>query len=1325
MVQARDRPRAPGLALPARWVEELDELRRSKAATAVGSIALSCDRRRDWGADLDDVATDLSAGMAIFRVPGDSPRYDLVGNGFTLRLLSKPARAAGTPMALVREIQRAVRMPPRDGRFACTVRFCDPWEEEPCDLTRLWELLGAERSAARRTAAQNALKRDRHGQGRAGPRPLDPFVWVRRRYGTMLELLDLLRLRAEHEVIETGGEVVGAGGGLGSRSNQHTLALRVAAHAREFDDARVAVTTANGESWETRVREVHRDLVVLEHGPSRPLPAGPVTIARASRFGMRQHKLALERFINGDVVGDWFDLADLLCNTKALDRPDAPPPPAYFCDTDPDPDSPPLNRQQRAAVAGALASPHGFFIQGPPGTGKTSVICELARQLIARRERVLLLAPTHVALDEALRRVGDKPGVRALRLSWNELKVDEDLRRFLPDRISAQRHLRVRPREASRAEQWGRERDLLTGELAATEALRAALAWLDDLREEVTRAERRLTEAERQRSAWRASHDQELAALRLQVAELGPTIATAPAERARLQERWSRAQAVMDGLAGPLRQLAAASHVVERSRRAHVAVRHELAALEDELRSATERASATRAAFQRELAVVQQRRQEAADAVTAAQQFVAHTTRQLEAMRRQRAVVGRVLDVVTQRPNPEADRWRGERSNAQRVWVAWYARWEELERQHTMLLERQQSLERTWLAPFAQREAAREREERAAADERRRLDAWRHALEAAGGRVDGQLPVVDGIGRLLEMVLRDALAADPLPAWLNLAAAAEAQRALKEIQRRLAHLDALAERHAAAEQQLALLEATAAAEHASHEQALAAAGQALAAAQAELERQAGVVENTRAALSRDAPESAEQLSAYADRLRRRLAILEHLPVLERRWFDLTAGATDQEIAADLEVAFARSANLVCATTTGIVAKGSDVVRYADFDTLIVDEASRVTDNEFLIGAIRARRWVLVGDEHQLPPYVDPLDERHLHALAALHRAERGQASSLEEAVAQLAELWKEDKELRQFRQREVREHATGLRDSGDWERLYGASFRAARRAAHRSENSDGGEEDPDRRLLRTMLDYLVHSFFERGVGKCRRSLRETLIVQRRMVKPVADLVCGPVYGGNFVTPDAEDLASHGVLPLVAGKFTAPVVLLDTSAYNQRANERNAGTGFVNDLECDWVVGACQEYEQALRLPPDERISVSVLCFYKAQAELIRRRLGGPAYTRFRKLDFKVVGPVDRIQGQQSDLVVISFTRARPNPGPGFGTWLQDLRRLNVACTRARRALVLVGNRETLRRLDRTGKTGAGGFYQHLFDLFDPASPHYKQIREFRRWATLR
>lgn len=88
-----------------------------------------------------------------------------------------------------------------------------------------------------------------------------------------------------------------------------------------------------------------------------------------------------------------------------------------------------------------------------------------------------------------------------------------------------------------------------------------------------------------------------------------------------------------------------------------------------------------------------------------------------------------------------------------------------------------------------------------------------------------------------------------------------------------------------------------------------------------------------------------------------------------------------------------SANLVCGTTVGILKhplfqrnftdSGSPPV--PEYDYLIIDESSKTTFQEFLIPALYAKRWVLVGDIKQLPPYnereqiiagID--DDRHLN-----------------------------------------------------------------------------------------------------------------------------------------------------------------------------------------------------------------------------------------------------------------------------------------------------------------------------------------------------------
>ena len=74
-----------------------------------------------------------------------------------------------------------------------------------------------------------------------------------------------------------------------------------------------------------------------------------------------------------------------------------------------------LDSAQRAAVAGALATPDVFLIQGLPGTGKSRVIAEIILQAAQVGQRVLLLAATGAALDRVLERLAPQTAICAVR----------------------------------------------------------------------------------------------------------------------------------------------------------------------------------------------------------------------------------------------------------------------------------------------------------------------------------------------------------------------------------------------------------------------------------------------------------------------------------------------------------------------------------------------------------------------------------------------------------------------------------------------------------------------------------------------------------------------------------------------------------------------------------------------------------------------------------------------------------------------------------------------------------------------------------------------
>ncbi|WP_140157986.1 AAA domain-containing protein [Micromonospora sp. NBS 11-29] len=1030
--------------------------------------------------DLEEVRSDLAGGFLVKEHSGKDGRYyRLSGTRFEVFAQSRSARDSGAPQAYVTSVKPARGLGRVETVRPRQVRLAPVWDEEYCDLPKLCEtftegLRTVQRRRSRRDSAAAELDRST-----PAPRPRgDLHARTRRRYQPLLQMLELLEQRSTHEDTVRGSATVV---GEGRLADQPVLWLRLDGTATFAEGRTVEVSGPEGTA-ELRLLSVELDgdaPVLALTAPRAPIaPQTRVRLEQQGRFALGRHSKALRRFLDEQVEGDWEHLALLLTAPGRLPTTPMPALPTYFDDR--------LNAEQRAAVAGAVRSPHAYHVQGPPGTGKTTVITEVVRQLVARGERVLLLAPMHVAVDEVLRRLADQPGILALRISWDESRVAGELRRYLPKEVSRTYLRQARRPDTSQAGRWRAEADRLREQGDAVDAFLAA-----DARRRAAAAH--LRSAERERAAWRSRLAADLAAGRAAEAEAAGALGGLAAALTPVTARTEQLRA----------QLAA----VPRSRQWWSRIRAFFESPDDVAR-------------------------------------LGEAYRSSEAERR--------------RLDRDRRSW-AERSEAARARTAELEAWRITgERDHGAAVHRRQA----------------------------EVEAARVEAEHAADRV------------------RMLTALDPL-------------------------------------------------------------GQ---------------------------PEP--EVRRWRDRLAAELTRREQRIRLEQRWFDLSglADGTPESLADQVDADLRRSANLICCTTTGVSRDLGD----ADFDTLIVDEASRVVDSEFLIGAVRARRWVLVGDEHQLPPYVEPADEHHLHALAALHMVGRGTAVDLRAAVDHLAAIWTEDEELHQFRTDTVLATAERLRDSGGWRDRYRRSFETAWRRL-----SEHGA-DAERTLLTAMRGHLVRSLFEVSVAGVPPMLRQRLRVQRRMIEPIAALVSVPVYGGDYLTPDQPD-----VTPLRYGGTNTPVVLVDTSVHGSRAKDRIIGSGFVNELEADLVVTMCRSWEERLRRSGGERVTVSVLTFYRRQAAEIRRRLGGPTYDGFRSLDFQVVDAIDKIQGQESDLVFLSFCRAfvgRGAPSARYGRWLQDVRRLNVACTRARRGLVLVGHVPTLRRLN--GVPEAETFYRNLFELLD-------------------
>ena len=118
-------------------------------------------------------------------------------------------------------------------------------------------------------------------------------------------------------------------------------------------------------------------------------------------------------------------------------------------------------------------------------------------------------------------------------------------------------------------------------------------------------------------------------------------------------------------------------------------------------------------------------------------------------------------------------------------------------------------------------------------------------------------------------------------------------------------------------------------------------------------------------------------------------------------------------------------------------------------------------------------------------------------------------------------------------------------------------------------------------------------------------------------------------------------------------------------------------GRINKAEAELTLLALEQYFKKIGKARilDERLDVGVISPYRAQVQYLRRLFKKREFFKpYRHLIS--VNTVDGFQGQERDIILISLVRANDEGQIGF---LRDLRRMNVAITRARMKLIILGD----------------------------------------------
>ncbi|KAF9321637.1 hypothetical protein BG003_000520 [Podila horticola] len=346
----------------------------------------------------------------------------------------------------------------------------------------------------------------------------------------------------------------------------------------------------------------------------------------------------------------------------------------------------------------------------------------------------------------------------------------------------------------------------------------------------------------------------------------------------------------------------------------------------------------------------------------------------------------------------------------------------------------------------------------------------------------------------------------------------------------------------------------------------------------------------------------------------------------------------------------KNANVVLSTLNGC---GAKVLWGEKFDVVIIDEATQALEAECWIAMGKGAKIVLAGDHLQLPPTV-------------VSEGISTQAFLAAQTLAMTKEL------------KEQRRKAAQIGANASFE-VPGLDLKQIAK-----------DRDYSSFLLSTTLFVRLLGCFPKDGSKL---IKRTLVTQYRMNEAIMAFPSEKLYQNLLVADESCKDWLLKDLPSVQKKRGSgedesdtdhPLVYLDTSMAGMMEETEdqgsNGGTALVgvddsklNRGEANTVV----DYVRGLMASGVAPEDIAIITPYSAQNALLRQLL---------KEDYPdiEIGTVDGFQGREKQAVILTLVRSNDEGEVGF---LSDRRRLNVAMTRAKRHLCVVGNSETLSKND--------------------------------------
>jgi superfamily I DNA and/or RNA helicase len=220
------------------------------------------------------------------------------------------------------------------------------------------------------------------------------------------------------------------------------------------------------------------------------------------------------------------------------------------------------------------------------------------------------------------------------------------------------------------------------------------------------------------------------------------------------------------------------------------------------------------------------------------------------------------------------------------------------------------------------------------------------------------------------------------------------------------------------------------------------------------------------------------------------------------------------------------------------------------------------------------------------------------------------------------------------------------------------------------------------------------SLMERLLSTVGTKISRRLNVQYRMHNDIMSFSSDVFYENSLQADESVRAALLADLPAVTfSPLTAcPVDFIDTAGASYDEEQEPNGDSRFNPLEAELVVKKVNALIEAGVSPN----MIAVISPYSAQVRLLREMLGESEIE---------IDSVDGFQGREKEAVIVSLVRSNREGEVGF---LADTRRMNVALTRARRKLIVIGDSATIT---------SHGFYQRMVQYFESIGAYHSVWEE--------